>query len=113
MKRLSPTRILCELSLAPHLSTLPQTNPLSYLLHLGLPTTSSFPANSSSAHTHGCPALRHGLGTPQHRSFPPLNLHKAASAATTGGFLHVAVSKARLHYLPLCTSCPLALPIQP
>src|SRR5215471_16910705 len=40
------------------------------------------------------PALRHSLGTPQFPSFPPLNLHKAASAAITAGFLHVAVSKA-------------------
>src|SRR5215469_15891141 len=59
------------------------------------------------------PALRHSLGAPQNPSFPPLNLHKAASAAITAGFLHVAVSKARTHYVPLSASCPLALPIQP
>src|SRR5215471_17459003 len=52
------------------------------------------------------PALRHSLGTPQNPSFPPLNLHKAASAAITAGFLHVAVSKARTHYVPLYTSSP-------
>src|SRR6516162_3182583 len=59
-----------------------------------------------------CPALRHSLDTLQNPSFPPLNLHSAASPATTGGFLHVALSNAHIHYMPLSASCPLALPIQ-
>jgi len=62
--------------------------------------TLSFPANTFSPQTPVCPAQRHSLRTPQHRSFLPLNLHKAASPAITGGFLHVAVSKARIHYMP-------------
>src|SRR6516162_1693373 len=33
--------------------------------------------------------------------------------AITGGFLDVAVSKARIHYMAFCASRPLALPIQP
>src|SRR5215831_18577761 len=98
----------CSLSLCLASNKSPLLPPL-----IALPATLSFPANGTSAQTHGCPALRHGLGTPQHRSFPPLNLHKAASATTTGGFLHVAVSKARKQYVLPCTSCPLALPIQP
>lgn len=78
-----------------------------------LPTTLFFPANTFSPQNPVCPALRHSLDTPQSPYFSPLNLHKAASAAITDGFLHGAVSKARIHYVPMCAYCPLALPIQP
>ena len=45
-------------------------------------------------HTVTCRALQYSLGTARRRSFPPLNLHRAASAATTGDFLLTALSKA-------------------
>src|SRR5216684_3569069 len=42
-----------------------------------------------------CRALPHSFGASRHRTFPQLNLHRPASAATTGGFLLTALSKAR------------------
>lgn len=77
---------------------------------IALPATPPFPAHSFSAPL-SC-ALHYGTVWvhPQRRSFSLLNLHKAASAAITVGFLHVAVSKAHIHYVPLSASCLLALP---
>src|SRR5215472_8769221 len=108
-----PTRILCVLRLAPHLSLLFPTKSLLLSSSFAFPTTLSFPPTAFSPPSSVCLALQHSLGRLQHRSFPQLNLHKAASTAITGGFLHVAASKARIHRVPLSTSCPLALPIQP
>src|SRR5215470_20424688 len=71
-----------------------RTNPFFHLPQL--PSWRYFSAVASSR-VPGviCRALPHSLGPPRHRSFPRLNLHRPASAATTGGFLLTALSNAR------------------
>src|ERR1700730_888087 len=101
MKRLCTTRNLCGVSA---LSLSAPGHSANHALPLSQALFCAF-VNFSSP-TVVCPALPHNLGASRHRTFPPLNLHKARVRRNHGrlpsnGFIESAPEhRARAHFLP-------------